>query len=587
MTTTLMTTTAQYSPLPLLVHSDDREHERLSSPLVSPSREDPAPPYSPCAASAGPSSRPLVDMSDSNTTAEKSGLRRVPTSTPLIPYQKRTLDSSTECAVVNRSPVHHRPPPISTFKSPESPNYVLHTDSPCATPPPQYSSRSTSPNPSTSSRSSIGVDASSFNSGPVPQYSITIYSSPRSFVHAYDVQGQPVGIHVPDIVLSPVPWLPSSNAYPTSSADRTRRSNLPPSASMAGGGGRRPVSPALGSPPGYLEVPSRKSRSRRHAEREKEKAKGLMITRSAPPVPAVSRQRDLPSENDYRRDHASWSQELKKRRAFATTTTTNESANPPPVPPKSPARATSGSSSSMQRCHSLPLTRPSNESEGLSARGSLLTRSRSTPSMPPPRPVLPMDLEAVYPSEHQQHHYLSQASGGGKGAGVVSSAISYGDEKKQRGREVDERSGRESEEEEDAPLSKTLLLAMRKKTDELKSLKGDILPSIGLGSDNNSNSSGGNGEERRLSSSLVTNMVKMQIFGRLGALAARAKMAIEKELDSDEEEEQDEEEQEGDGGNAGSRWEVAERRETEMMAHVKHAQFLSRENAFVIGEEEE
>ncbi|KAG8840432.1 hypothetical protein FRB91_006095 [Serendipita sp. 411] len=311
-----------------------------------------------------------------------------------------------------------------------------------------------------------------------------------------------------------------------------------------------------------------------------------MITRSAPPVPAVSRQRDLPSENGYRRDHASWSQELKKRHAFATTTTTNENANPP-VPPKSPARATSGSSSLMQRCHSLPLTRPSNESEGLSARGSLLTRSRSTPSMPPPRPVLPMDLEAVYPSEHQQHHYLSQASGGGKGAGVVSSAISYGDEKKQRGREVDEKSGRESEEEEDVPLSKTLLLAMRKKTDELKSLKGDILPSIGLGSDNKSNSSGGNGEEKRVSSSLVTNMVKMQIFGRLGALAARAKMAIEKELDSDEEEEQDEEEQEEDGGNVGSRWEVAERRETEMMANVKHAQFLSRENAFVIGEEEE
>ncbi|KAG8815920.1 hypothetical protein FRC17_000537, partial [Serendipita sp. 399] len=538
-----------------------------------------------------------------HAAAGNPGPRECPAPTPLDSYQNPVLIPSVNTAseagwTTSRTPIHHRPPPIS-IRSTDLPNYLLQIDSPCATPPPQYSSRSSSPKLSSASSSRSGsdgggVDASSFNGGPVPQYSITIYSNPRSLVHTCDVRGQSVEIHVPDIVLSPVPWLPSSDAYPMSSADRARQSSVH-CAPMARGGQRTVpgcVSSGLGSPPGYLEVPSRKSRSRRHAEKEKAKERGLVMMRPAPAVPrvaaaAAARERDPPSENEYRRDHASWSKELEKkqRRMFTTpaasaplTFPIGESVKPPPVPPKSPARTTTTiitGSASMQRCHSLPLAASTSRDAKMRESG-LLLRSRSSPSIsppPPPQPVLPLDLEPVYPPEHPS------ALGESEGRGVTS-PVSYADEKGH----VDEKKGmvamdRESEE-EDMPLSKSLLLAMRKKTEELKGLKaggGGMRPAAGS---NMSNS----GEEKRLSSSLVTNMVKMQIFGRLGALSVRAKLAIERELDSDGDEEEDEEEGDGEGA---TRWEIADQKEKRVMANVSHAQFLSRENAFVIGDEEE
>ena len=350
------------------------------------------------------------------------------------------------------------------------------------------------PTSSSSGSSSAGSNPSEFNQGVIPEYSITIHSSPRSFQYMYDANGRPVAVHVPNIVLSPVPWLPRAEA---GANERSRKCKY-----YIG----------EGSPPGYLEVPSRKkSRSRKRLEKEKP----LPVM---PPVDVDVSSRD---ENAHRR-------EVKPHRQSTSPVVSSYSMT---------RNTTEGATSTMTRCSSLPIPR-----KPIVVDEAPLKRTRSAPSMPPPKPILPFDLEAVYPVDESRQPEPSPVN--------LPSPVNfvYGDKKSPV--------ANGEEEDEDVPLARSLLLAMRKKTEELKRVE-------------------------EVKTKQVSNVIKKQIFGRLSALASRARKVIEQELDSEDEEEKEED----------SRWEVAALQEKETRERTMHSRFATRERevteAFVIGDEDE
>ncbi|CAG7851644.1 SubName: Full=Uncharacterized protein {ECO:0000313/EMBL:CCA70161.1} [Serendipita indica DSM 11827] len=512
---TTSTRETNYSRLPLHEH----EEERIESPTSSISSvqisrlDDPAPPYSPNT----PFNPPTRTVSLNEDTSLSRSYVRLQAQTPSAPSVLAARLNSTPSMPSNvGAPESHpsgwvshrgsRPPPINTAPScsqtvaqpaQHSSGYLLQTESPCATPPPQYSSTNNTPVSSSSGSGTPSINPSEFNQGVIPEYSITIHSSPRSFQYMYDVSGRPIAVHVPDIVLSPVPWLPRAD---TGSSDRNRKCKY-----YIGDG----------APPGYLEVPSRKRSSSRRRQEKKEKPLPVI-----PPAEIKLRSED---ENIHRRN-------AKPRPQFTSSSSQEGSST---------RNMTEQGTTPMTRCSSLPTRR---KPVMVDEAPPPLQRTRSAPSMPPPMPVLPLDLEAVYPS------------GGSRQAEPEPSPVefAYGDKKHPVA---------SSEEDEDMPLAQSLLLAMRKKTEELKRVE-------------------------EVKTKQVSNVIKMQIFGRLSALASRARKAIEHELESDDDDDGEQEEKEEE-----NRWEVAALREKEAHERTMHSRFVTRERevseAFVIGDEDE
>ena len=340
---------------------------------------------------------------------------------------------------------------------------------------------------------------------PPPQYTITIHSSYR--LTRCDSTGRPAP--VPDIILSPVPWLP--------------RERVPK------------------SPPHYLSIPSRKSRSRRQDVKVKaDLGKALPVIQD--------------QKNAEKRQRKPKSTEVKVRHVFSS-----------PVALSVPDLA-------HKTVPTAPTPKVSKPKQPLPRSATYPIQKRALPPLPPPRPVIPMDLEPVYPVEHTPVPTESPSSSepsdswlwptwpntapvGDRRLARTENEVrrsSYGVEKVayvEKGdwkREVVD-NGSDSD---DVPLAQELLLAMKRKTMAIEMNVGRVRQSPALD---------------------VPRALRKGLFSGLSALAAKARMVIERELDSDEENEEENIEEE-------------ERR------LVRHRNFVARDldatGAFVIGEED-
>lgn len=348
---------------------------------------------------------------------------------------------------------------------------ILTTDSPCATPP--------------------------------PQYTITIHSSTRSRNNSEDK-----GPLVPDIILSPVPWLPREYAPPP-------------------------------SPPYYLSVPSRKSKSRGRSSSTKsgasEKEKPL------PPSPQQQQQKQQVQKQQTSKFISDV--EIKQRHA---------SLNDTSAKPKTTLKP------------ALPL--------GFNApkRSATLPMQRSI-FPPAPQPVLPIDLEAVYPTSPTKTNSDSEKSSEEDNTPWLWRSRSPAPSKDRRLKVAgDSKSGIEktqytkekecsSDSDDNVPLAQGLVLAIRRKKERMQ--MSSNRPTI--------------------TTSPVSQVFKKQFFGRLSALAAKARSAIEHEFDSSDDDD-DEDRHVG----SGAREEPIVREK----AVLAHHNFIQRElravDTFIIGDEE-
>lgn len=343
---------------------------------------------------------------------------------------------------------------------------ILTTDSPCATPP--------------------------------PQYTITIHSSPRSRKNS-EGEGPPV----PDIILSPVPWLP--------------REYVPPP-----------------SPPCYLSVPSRKSKSRGQSKSTRsdasEKEKPL------PPSPQQQRQQQVQKQTSKFISDV----EIKQRHA---------SLNDTSAKPRITLKPT------------LPL--------GFNAprRSATLPVHQRSILPPAPQPVLPIDLEAVYPTSPTKSNSESEKDSEEDTPWLWRSRSPAPSKDRRLPVAGDSKSGTEktqyikekecsSDSDDNVPLAQGLVLAIRRKKERMQQQSSKLASPV----------------------SPVSQVFKKQFLGRLSALAAKARSAIEHEFDSSEDED--------DGATTAAREEPAVREK----AVLAHNNFIQRElravDTFIIGDEE-
>lgn len=357
---------------------------------------------------------------------------------------------------------------------------------------------------------------------PPPQYTITIHSSHQ--LTLCDAAGRPAP--VPDIVLSPVPWLP--------------REHVPQ------------------SPPHYLTIPSRKSRSReQRAMREAKKA----ASKSLPAVPAIQERKR--AEKPAKKAKAA------VRHVFSSPVDVPVPTRSMSVPPSSKVSTDSKQEPQQQQ---QPLVR--------SATYPLQTPKRAMPPLPPPRPVLPLDLEAVYPTDEEitppattesrmssgeqtevwrwptwpaaapMDRRLNRTENQVRREGYAIEKVAFGEKGGLLG-PTDHDSGSACSDPDDIPLAQELLLAMKRRKMAIERKVGQV----------------------RDPAFDVPRALRKGLFGGLTALAAKARQVIERELDSDEEEEK----------------EVEDLSTMEKM-HVRHRNFVAREveavNAFVIGDED-
>lgn len=307
---------------------------------------------------------------------------------------------------------------------------ILTTDSPCATPP--------------------------------PQYTITIHSSPRSRKNS-EGEGPPV----PDIILSPVPWLPREYAPPP-------------------------------SPPCYLSVPSRKSKSRSRSSSTRssgasEKEKPL------PPSPQQQQQQRQQQQVQKQQTSKFISDvEIKQRHASLNDTSAKPRLTLKPA---------------------LPL--------GFNAprRSTTLPIQQYRSILPPaPQPVLPVDLEAVYPTSPTKTTSDSEKDSGEDTPWLWRSRSPAPSKDRRLKVAGDSKSGTEktqynkekecsSDSDDNIPLAQGLVLAIRRKKERMQQQIS-------------------NKPITTTTTSPVSQVFKKQFFGRLSALAAKARSAIEHEFDS-------------------------------------------------------
>ncbi|PVG04764.1 hypothetical protein CPB86DRAFT_778055 [Serendipita vermifera] len=433
---------------------------------------------------------------------------------------------------------------------------------------------------------------------PPPQYTITIHSSGYGN-NGYHQQEGGVGI-VPDIVLSPVPWLP--------------RESVPK------------------SPPHYLTVPPRKSRSRPSSREKKDKALPAAPTHDEKSWAAKMHEKDVGGSEEKvkksgmveKKRHYFTSQvslmalptlthssiadnlfEIDSPVSMSSPTVRGGGAVSPTTYPRvatspSPSSSSgSGAKDTVQRASTLPVS-------------ASVPRPRVAARPPPPRPILPDDLEAVYPDTPSEteddssstssssssssssstsdkpygwrNSGVSEKNGDGYGTTTVPGVITrfsagsvppyastqtaYSEKRAWTMNTImDEKKRQDTDEDEDddVPLAQGLLKAVRKKKEQIR--RFSLNTSV-----NTSNN------DKAKSPVIASKVFKEKLFGRLSALAARAKEALENELDSDDEEKS--------GGDREWRRRAAAAEEYERRREALLQREREAASAFVIGEED-
>jgi len=356
---------------------------------------------------------------------------------------------------------------------------------------PVATSRDSTCRPSASNQLESFLSTGSPCATPPPQYTITIHSSHQ--LTRCDSAGRLAS--VPDIILSPVPWLP--------------KEHVPQ------------------SPPHYLAIPPRRLRSR-------EQHTGIDFTKAW----KVDSSKPLPEAPPPSQDEKEAEKGPKPERGLGIRV---GDAVPSPRPLRGLALAVES------EAPTVPVSKV-RKAKQVPRSATYPLPKRVLPPLPPPRPVLPIDLEAVYPTKLEEDETPAKTDrirSGGEWSDVWSwpnwpaSAFphrrldrtesgcareSYGTEKGvdrvERGDIT--RAVQTAIDSEDVPLAQELLMAIKRRK---VAFEREF--------------------ERRRESPVfgMSQVVRKGFIGGLSAFAAKARVAIERELDSDEEDSMGEEEE--------------------------------------------